>query len=179
MQHFRHLFLYGFIAFFTLATLGGCGSSKKHTSSKPKSNNTSSKPKTSPAGQGVVKAKPGAATSSTPMPAESIGVLNANSGNFKQIAVDSKKLVMIDFWATWCGPCKMISPIVEDLSKKYKGQIMVVKVDADRSKDLADQYKVKMLPTILFMRNGKVVDRVEGVDQNPRAALEAKIKKLM
>lgn len=178
MQHFRQLFLYGFIAIFTLATLGGCSSSKKNTSSN--SNNPySSKPKTSPAGQGVVKAKPGAATSVTPQPAESIGILNANSGNFKQIAVDSKKLVMIDFWATWCGPCKIISPMVEDLSKKYQGQITVVKVDADRSKDLANQYKVQMLPTILFMRNGKVVDRVEGVDKNPKATLEAKIKKLL
>lgn len=172
--------MYSFVLLMGLLSAVACNSSKKTASSKPKSNTAynSGKPKTSPAGQGVIKSRPEAANSNTGT-AESIGMLNANSGNFKQIALESKRLVMVDFWATWCGPCRQISPVVEELGKKYKGQVTVVKVDADRSRDLADQYKVQMLPTILFFKNGKVVDKVVGVDKDPKAALEAKIKKLL
>jgi thioredoxin 1 len=81
---------------------------------------------------------------------------------------------MVDFWAVWCGPCRMVAPIVEQLADDYAGQVTVGKLDVDNNQRSAAQFNVRSIPTILFFKDGKVVDQVIGAV--PRPALEAKIK---
>jgi thioredoxin 1 len=83
-------------------------------------------------------------------------------------------LSMVDFWAVWCGPCRMVAPIVEQLADDYAGQVTVGKLDVDNNQRSAAQFNVRSIPTILFFKDGKVVDQVIGAV--PRPALEAKIK---
>ena len=71
--------------------------------------------------------------------------------------VNSDKPVFVDFWATWCGPCRMVSPIVEELAKEYEGKVNFVKVDVDQNKELASKYTIFSIPTLAIFRNGEVV----------------------
>ncbi len=80
-------------------------------------------------------------------------------------------LVMVDFWATWCAPCRMIAPIVEQLAVDYDGKVKVAKLDVDSNQQTAMKFNVRSIPTILFFKNGKLVDQVVGAV--PRPALEA------
>lgn len=82
--------------------------------------------------------------------------------NFKEKVLDSDKLSMIDFWAEWCGPCRAIGPVVEELSKEYEGKVNVGKVDVDKNPDLSVQYGITSIPAILFVKEGKVVDKLIG-----------------
>ncbi|MBN9349205.1 MAG: thioredoxin [Chitinophagaceae bacterium] len=82
--------------------------------------------------------------------------------NFKEKVIDSDKLTMVDFWAEWCGPCRAIGPIVEELSKEYEGKVNVGKVDVDRNPELSAQYGITSIPAILFVKGGKVVDKLIG-----------------
>ncbi len=81
-------------------------------------------------------------------------------------------LAMVDFWATWCAPCRMIAPIVEQLAADYEGKVKVAKLDVDSNQQTAMKFNVRSIPTILFFKGGKVVDQVVGAV--PRTALEAK-----
>ncbi len=86
--------------------------------------------------------------------------------------------VVIDFWATWCGPCMAMGPIVDQLAEQYKGQVEIGKYNVDDNTDLATQYRVMSIPTFLFFKNGKKVDiRLTGAQ--PKATLEAKIQELL
>ncbi len=82
--------------------------------------------------------------------------------NFKTSALENDKVVMVDFWAAWCGPCRMISPIVEELADEYGDKALVGKVDVDNNPEVSMEYKVRSIPTILFLKNGEVVDRHVG-----------------
>ena len=84
-------------------------------------------------------------------------------------AVNAAPLAMVDFWATWCGPCKMMGPIVEKLAGEYDGKALVVKVDTDEEADLAEKFEVSTIPTLVFLKNGAEFDRKIGV--TPEAAL--------
>ena len=78
-------------------------------------------------------------------------------------AVNSGKLVMVDFWASWCGPCRMISPVIEDIAKKYEGKAIIGKVNVDEEQELAIRSAVMSIPTVIFYKDGKEIARKVGV----------------
>lgn len=82
--------------------------------------------------------------------------------NFESEVIKSNIPVLIDFWATWCGPCKAIAPIVEDLAKEYDGKVKIGKVDVDDNQQTAIKYGIRSIPTLLIMKNGKVNDTIVG-----------------
>lgn len=94
--------------------------------------------------------------------------------NFKTSVLESDKLSVIDFWAEWCGPCRAISPVIEELAKDYAGKINVGKVNVDHNPQLSVQYGITSIPAILFIKNGQVVDKQIGAV--PRTILEKKIQ---
>ena len=97
----------------------------------------------------------------------------ATNTNFTELINDSK-LVIVDFWATWCGPCRMISPLLDELEEEMAGQITVVKVNVDDADEIAAQYRIMSIPTLLFIKNGQIVDKTVGA--MPKPALAEKIK---
>ena len=82
--------------------------------------------------------------------------------NFESTALKSDKLVMVDFWAEWCGPCRMVGPHIEELSKEYDGKAVIGKVNVDLNGGIAAQFGVRNIPTIVFLKNGELVDKVVG-----------------
>jgi thioredoxin 1 len=105
--------------------------------------------------------------------ADSANVVEVTDQNFQDVT-GSAGLSMVDFWAVWCGPCRIVAPIVEQLADEYAGKVTVGKLDVDSNQRTATQFNVRSIPTILFFKEGKVVDQVIGAV--PRAALESKIK---
>ena len=97
----------------------------------------------------------------------------ATNTNVKELLQDSK-LVLVDFWATWCGPCRMLSPILDQLEEEMPDQITVVKVNVDDADEIAAQYRIMSIPTLLFVKNGEIVDKTVGA--MPKPALLEKIK---
>ncbi len=83
--------------------------------------------------------------------------------NFEEIAGQTDMPVMIDFWAAWCGPCRMVGPIVDEISKDYEGKAIIAKVNVDENPDVSMKYGIRNIPTILFLKNGEVVDKSVGV----------------
>lgn len=81
--------------------------------------------------------------------------------NFAELVAEGKPMV-VDFWATWCGPCKMISPIIEELATEYEGRVTIGKVDVDANEELPGKYGVRNIPTILFIKDGEVVKKLVG-----------------
>ena len=84
-------------------------------------------------------------------------------GTFDEIVVNSTQPALVDFWAVWCGPCRMIAPHVEALSGEFAGRAVVAKLDVDTNRQTAIRYGIQSIPTILFFKGGKLVDRVVGV----------------
>ena len=96
--------------------------------------------------------------------------------NFASLKAGSQPLV-VDFWATWCGPCRMVAPIIAELAKEYDGKIVVGKCDVEDNEDLAAEFGIRNIPTILFFKNGEVVDKLVGAQ--PKAKLDEKFKALL
>lgn len=101
-------------------------------------------------------------------------VVNASSSTFQEEVLDSSQAVLLDFWAPWCGHCTRLSPILDEVAGELGDQVKVVKVNVDENRDLASQYNVKSLPTLLVMKAGQVGETLMGF--MPKAALIAKVK---
>lgn len=100
-----------------------------------------------------------------------------NEQNFDQEVLKADLPVMLDFWAVWCGPCKVLSPIVEELAKDYAGKLKVGKVNVDENNNLAMKYGVMSIPTLKFFKNGQVVGELIGAA--PKGIIEEQIKKYL
>jgi len=94
--------------------------------------------------------------------------------DFEQQVEQHEGLAVVDFWATWCGPCRMIAPILDQLAAEYDGQVKVTKLDVDSNIKTATRFNVRSIPMLLFFKGGKVVDQLIGA--HPRQAIEAKLK---
>lgn len=88
--------------------------------------------------------------------------LAVNDTNFDEVVLNSDKPVMVDFWAEWCGPCRMIAPAVEEISREYEGKAVVVKCDVDNSPGVTAKFGIRNIPTVLFFKDGKVADKQVG-----------------
>ena len=97
--------------------------------------------------------------------------------NFEELALKSDKPVVVDFWAEWCGPCRMVGPIVEELSKDYEGRAVVGKVNVDLNNEISAKYGIRNIHTILFLKNGEIVDKQVGAVQ--KSVLADKLDKLI
>jgi thioredoxin 1 len=98
------------------------------------------------------------------------------SENFSSLKNGDMPLV-VDFWATWCGPCRMMAPIIEELAKEYEGKAIIGKCDVEENEELATEYGIRNIPTILFFKQGEVVEKVVGFQQKPK--IQEVINKLL
>ncbi|HEV09513.1 MAG TPA: thioredoxin, partial [Sulfurihydrogenibium azorense] len=98
-------------------------------------------------------------------------VISVNESNFEQEVLNSDVPVLVDFWAPWCGPCRLIAPIVEEIAEEMAGKAKVVKVNTDENPNLAMKYGIRAIPTIMVFKNGRVVDTRVGVQ--PKEVLKA------
>ena len=97
--------------------------------------------------------------------------------NFEEKALKSDQPVIIDFWAEWCVPCRMVAPIIEELANDYEGKAVIGKVDVDTNNEISAKYGIRNIPTILFLKNGEVMDKQVGAVQ--KAVLAEKLEKLL
>ncbi len=103
-----------------------------------------------------------------------MSILHFSDSDFKKEVLESKLPVVVDFWANWCGPCKMIGPIVEELAREYHGKVKIGKLDVDSNPRSASTYGVMSIPTLMFFKEGKVMDQVNGALS--KSALKQKIE---
>lgn len=102
--------------------------------------------------------------------------LEITDSNFQEILAEGKPVVM-DFWAPWCGPCKMVGPIIDELATEYEGKVIIGKCDVDENGDVAAEYDIRNIPTVLFFKNGELVDKQVG--SAPKSAYVAKIEAIL
>ena len=103
--------------------------------------------------------------------------LQLTDGNFDTEVVKSDKPVLVDFWAPWCGPCRMLGPIVEELAGEYAGKVKVGKLNTDDNAQAATQFRISSIPTLLFFKDGKVADQLVGV--HPKAEIKKRLDALL
>lgn len=95
-------------------------------------------------------------------------VAQADGTNWDAEVLQSSQLVMVDFWAVWCGPCQMVTPIVEELAKEYSDKLKVMKLNTDEAPEVAGRYQIMSIPTILFFKNGQPVEKIVGARPKPQ-----------
>lgn len=99
--------------------------------------------------------------------------LEISDATFDEVVLQSDKPVMVDFWAAWCGPCRMVAPIMEQLTEEYEGKAVITKIDVDENQEFAAKYGVRNIPTVLVFKNGEIVEKQVGVA--PKATYAQKI----
>ena len=92
-----------------------------------------------------------------------MSIITITDDNFEREVIKKEELVVVDFWATWCGPCRAISPVIDELANQYEGKVTVGKINVDEQRNLAAKYKVMSIPTVMLFKNGEVVDKVVGL----------------
>jgi thioredoxin 1 len=100
--------------------------------------------------------------------------LEITDANFEEVVLKSDKPVLVDFWAEWCGPCRMVGPVVEELAKEYDGKAVIGKINVDHNPNVGMKYGIRNIPTLLFFKNGQMVERQVGAAQ--KSVLEGKLK---
>ncbi len=108
-----------------------------------------------------------------------MAVKEVDKTNFEQEVLQSDIPVMVDFWAPWCVPCRMIAPLVERLAEQYAGRLKVAKLNVDENHELAIRYQVMSIPTLIFFKNGQVIDRIIGVPREPERVIVQKIEEVI
>lgn len=103
--------------------------------------------------------------------------IEVNDSNFEDTVLKSETPVLVDFWAEWCGPCRMVAPVVEELSSEYEGRVKMTKLNVDDSSETTAKFGIRNIPTILFFKNGEIVDKQVGAVQ--KSALISKIEALL
>lgn len=103
--------------------------------------------------------------------------LNVTDENFETEVVNADVPVLVDFWATWCGPCRMIAPAIEELANEYEGRAKVVKVDVDNAQKTAQGFGIRSIPTLLIFKEGKIADQLVGAV--PKSAIEEKLNAVL
>ena len=106
-----------------------------------------------------------------------MSVIHVNNNNFEALVLNSDKPVLVDFYADWCGPCRMLAPVVDEVSAQYSEDLVVGKVDVDKCPELAKQFRVMSIPTLILFKDGQVIDTKVGYQ--PKNALEDMIKKAL
>jgi len=99
------------------------------------------------------------------------------SATWEQEVLKATDLVLVDFWAVWCGPCRMVAPIVDEISKEYAGKLKVVKLNTDENPDVASKYRIMGIPTLMFFKNGQTIDQIVGAV--PKTQLKTKVDALL
>ncbi len=103
--------------------------------------------------------------------------IQLTDATFKQEVINSVLPVLVDFWAPWCGPCKMIAPLIEELAKEYEGRVKVCKLNTDEGPDSASEYRISAIPTILLFKGGKLVQELVGLQ--PKEELKRRLDELL
>ncbi len=105
------------------------------------------------------------------------GILDVTSSTWDSEVIKDQGLIMVDFWAAWCAPCRMVSPTVEELAKEYKGKMKFMKLNTDENPDIASKYNIMGIPTLMFFKDGRTLDSIVGAV--PKQQLKAKIDSLL
>jgi thioredoxin len=103
--------------------------------------------------------------------------VKVTTGTWEQDVLQAQGLVLVDFWAVWCGPCQMVAPVVEEIATEYDGKMKVCKLNTDENPDIASKYRIMGIPTLMFFKNGAAVDQVVGAV--PKAQLKSKVDALL
>jgi thioredoxin 1 len=104
-------------------------------------------------------------------------LLQVTDGNFEEEIVNSDIPAMVDFWAEWCGPCKMVGPVVEELAQEYKGKIKIAKMDVDSNRDTPAKFGIRNIPTLILFKDGEVAKMIIGAQ--PKSQIDGELKKLL
>ena len=103
--------------------------------------------------------------------------VHTTDSDFKKDVLDSKVPVLVDFWAEWCGPCRMVAPVLDELAKEYDGKIKVAKVNVDENQQVSMDFHIRSIPTLLFFKNGEMIKQLIGA--HPKSKLVAEIQEMI